>query len=166
MFDDSQSEESVTADERAVSVAISHALTVAITTILLSGLLVGTGSFVETQERGVADEQINEIGHDIVTQVHSLDQLEASGEDVTGNVELQYPRRIVDSYRYEIRLIDSGSDLLTGQQGIIVEVNDLDRRQGFDIDDDTDIAVSSTDGPDVNVTLCPSPSNEITLEDC
>jgi hypothetical protein len=164
MFDDSQTEESVTADERAVSVAISHALTVAITTILLSGLLVGTGSFVETQETGVADEQINEIGHDIVTQVHSLDQLNASGDDVTGNVELQYPRRIVDSYRYEIRLIDGGSDLLTGQQGIIVDVNDLDRRQGFDIDDDTNIAVSSTDGPDVNVTLCPS--NEITLEDC
>lgn len=164
MFDDSQTEESVTADERAVSVAISHALTVAITTILLSGLLVGTGSFVETQETRVADEQINEIGHDVVTQVHNLDQLSASGDDVTGNVELQYPRRIVDSYRYEIRLIDSGSDLLTGQQGIIVEVEDLDRRQGFDIDDDTDIAVSSTDGPNVNVTLCPS--DEITLEDC
>lgn len=164
MFDDSETEESVTADERAVSVAISHALTVAITTILLSGLLVGTGSFVETQETRVADEQISEIGHDVVTQVHNLDQLSASGDDVTGNVELRYPRRIVDSYRYEIRLTDSGSDLLTGQQGIIVEVEDLDRRQGFDIDDDTDIAVSSTDGPNVNVTLCPS--DEITLEDC
>jgi hypothetical protein len=148
--------------DRAVSVAISHALTVAITTILLSGLLVGTGSFVDGQESKVADEQLNEIGHNIVTQVTTLERINDTNSNAAATVELQYPRLIVDNYQYDIELVTGGSNLLNGQQGIIIDVDNLDRRQGFDIDDSTSIISSSTEGPNVRLGLCNS--GEIALE--
>lgn len=144
-------------DERGVSVTVSHALSIGITTILLSGLLVGAGAFVESNEQRVADNQLSEIGHSVASQVTTLDQLNATGEDVETTVDLQYPRAIAGSSSYTIELTEDS---------VIVESDELERRFVVSLEDtDTELGASEARPPDVRVSLCDD-ENEITFGGC
>jgi hypothetical protein len=95
-------------DNRAVSIAITHALTLAITAVLISGLLIGAGQLLDDQEDRAAEEQFSEIGGDVLSHVNSLDRLNATGEQVNATVEPSYPSRVVgESYRINITDDDS-----------------------------------------------------------
>lgn len=80
--------------DRAVSVAITHALTIAITAVLLSALLISAGNLLQSQERRVAESQFTDIGADIASQVNSLDRLNATGSNVTASVTPDYPAQV------------------------------------------------------------------------
>lgn len=92
-------------DTRAVSIAITHGLTIGITAVLLSGLLVGTGNLLQAQEERVAQEQFDEIGGDLVGQINSLDRLNETGEDVTVSVQPSYPERVA-GHGWSLELAD------------------------------------------------------------
>jgi hypothetical protein len=94
-------------DERAVSIAVTHALTLAITTVLISGLLIGAGNVLSAQEKQVAQSQFDEIGGDLTSQLNSLDRLNETGDNVTVTVQPQYPN-LVAGQTWNLRLIDNG----------------------------------------------------------
>lgn len=145
-------------DDRAISVAVSHALSLAITAVLLSGLLVGAGSFVESNEQRVADTQLSEVGHSVATQVETLDRLGATGESVETTVDLDYPRAIVGTHSYTIALTEAG---------VVVESPALDRRLTVEIETDADLAASEASPPDVQLSLCERETGAvITLGGC
>lgn len=60
-------------DERAVSVAVTHVLTVGISTLLISGLLLGTAGMLDTQKERAGQQELAAIGDrhasEIVTAV-------------------------------------------------------------------------------------------------
>jgi len=153
----------LTHDDRAVSIAITHALTIAITTILVSGLLLASGPFLDAQEQRVSQDQLNEIGSSVATQISTVDRLADSGDDVETTVTVQYPTRIVDNYEYTVELREEGDRT-------IVEVSSegVDRASSFQLQTNTDIDNgSSTDGPDIEISLCDdNGDSEITLEGC
>jgi len=95
-------------DNRAVSIAITHALTIAITAVLISGLLIGAGQLLDRQEDRVAREQFSEIGSDVVSNINSLDRLNATGKGANATVTPTYPARVVgENYWINITNDDS-----------------------------------------------------------
>lgn len=91
--------------ERAVSVALTHVLTLAITVILLTGLVVGTGQLLDQQEDRAARDQFSAIGSDVVSQIYAVDRLGTTGEAVTVTVRPTYSDRVVGA-SYTVNITD------------------------------------------------------------
>lgn len=91
--------------DRALSTAITHPLTLAITAVLISALLLGSGQVLEEQENRAAREQLSEIGSDVVSQIERLDSLNGTGERVNASVRLSYPDRVAGE-DYTINVTD------------------------------------------------------------
>ncbi|GEM_PF-2234188 len=146
--------------ERAVSIALTHALTIAITTVLLSGLLVASGPFLESQEQRVADDQLDEIVNHAASQVAALDSHAEGNGDVEMSVTLNYPRTVVDQYSYTVELEEDGGDAV-----VTVRTAGLDRESSITLETEAGIEPSQTDGSVVELSLCQD-ENEITLSGC
>lgn len=147
-------------NERALSVAVTHALTVAISTILVSGLIIGAGTLLESQEQSVGEDQLREIGSDSVTYVNTLDRLNGTGENVTVTVAPDYPERIVGSYRYTIQLYNTSEF-----SGVEIRSEALGRDRRYPLETtNARLTNTSTNGVDVQLRLCKN--GEITLGGC
>jgi hypothetical protein len=96
-------------DNRAVSIAITHALTLGITAVLITGLLLGAGGLLEDQETQAARGSLSEIASDTVSHINSLDNLNATGEQVNASVRPDYPARIV-GHEYTINITNDASN--------------------------------------------------------
>lgn len=71
-------------DDRAVSVAVTHVLTIGITTILISGLLLGAGSVLDQQREATTEGELRAIGDRIATDmVTAADRGQRTEGDVT-----------------------------------------------------------------------------------
>ncbi|MXR51643.1 hypothetical protein GRX03_08510 [Halovenus sp. WSH3] len=145
--------------DRAVSIALTHALTVAISTVLVSGLIIGAGTLLESQEQTVGETQLREIGSDAVTYINTLDRLNRTGENVTVTAEPDYPERILGSYRYTIAIENR-----TGSNTLVVRSEQLGRSVEFDIETRTNVTSSGTSGGDVEISLCEG--DRLTLAGC
>lgn len=91
-------------DTRAASVAITHALTLGITALLITTLLFGTGSMLDEQKERVIRAGLLDVGDSVVTELDQIDRTVSSG-DVTSDVNttVAYPQR-VGGVTYAIRL--------------------------------------------------------------
>jgi len=142
-------------DDRGVSVAITHALTIAITTVLVSVLLIASGGLLDSQQERVGEEQLSEIGNDAASHIHSFDRLNETGEGVNATVRPEYPNRLVDSYRYELALEDGDLVVRSDQLGVATEIS---------IENETRLVDSAVPGNEVEIRLCEG--EEIRLGGC
>lgn len=147
-------------NNRAVSVAVTHALTVAISTVLVSGLIVGAGTLLESQEQNVGEQQLREIGSDATTYINTFDRLNRTGENVTLTASPDYPERIVGSYRYTVQL----NNVTGGPNSLEVRSEQLGRSIEYPIETQTNVSQSSVSGADVQISLCEG--EEIKLGAC
>lgn len=90
---------SLVTDTRAVSTTVGYTLAIAITAILISGLLIAGGSFVEDQRETVLQTELRVIGQQISADIEQADRLvgASSGSSVTVTIEKQFPDRIAGS---------------------------------------------------------------------
>lgn len=162
-------------DNRAVSVAVTHALTISITAILLTSLLVSTGTFLDAQESRVAQEQFDGIGSDVVAHINALDTLNESGENVTAKIEPTYPR-IVANEPYTI-IIDehdptTRSDLDrrvfdNAEYDLRIESDALEQPIYFPVHNETTLDVPSrARGENPTIQLCETGKQNITFGTC
>ena len=89
--------QSFPADRRAVSVTITHVLTIGITTILISGLLIGTGTLLDSQKDRATYDEKSTIGDRLASEITSVEQsaLRADeDEDVDVVVRTEHPRQL------------------------------------------------------------------------
>lgn len=149
-------------DTRAVSVALSHALTIGITAILLSGLLVGSATLLETQEERIAVHQADEIGADILTHVDKLERLNESDGTVNATVRLNYPEEISGS-RYAISFRTESVQFETNAT-LQIESPALPRTAAYPIPNDTRVVESGASGQNPQLRLCGD--GNITFADC
>lgn len=147
-------------DDRAVSIAVGHALTLGISGILITGLLLGSATLLDIQEDRAADEQLSDIGSETVSYIYSFDELNGTGTNVNATVEPNYPTRIVDTYSYRLSLEETASSAI-----LTVEVSNLDTARVYRIDTDADVRDSAVSSPNIEINLCGS-TGEITLGGC
>lgn len=91
-------------DDRSVSTTLSYVLTLAITTVLISGLLIAGGTMVETQRERVAEQELGVTAERLATGLADADRL---GDTVTGGavrVRVWLPEQIAGSaYNIELK---------------------------------------------------------------
>ena len=93
-----------TVDRRGVSTAVGYVLTLAVTTMLVAGLLIGFGGFVEDQREGTARDEMRVIGQQVASDLSSADRLARIGTPAEVTVNRQLPTSVTGStYRIEIR---------------------------------------------------------------
>ena len=69
-------------DRRSVSVTVNYIMALGISAILVTGLLIAGGSFVEDQRESVIEGELAVIGHHIAGNVEQVDRyVRASGDD-------------------------------------------------------------------------------------
>jgi hypothetical protein len=65
--------------DRAVSVTLGYVLALAISTLLVTGLVVAGGGFVEDQREQVIQQELNVIGQHLASNLEKADRLASSG---------------------------------------------------------------------------------------
>ncbi|MFP9190372.1 DUF7266 family protein [Natronosalvus vescus] len=92
--------------DRAVSIAITHVLTIAITTVLISGLLISAGSLLAGETDRSAQRSLDTIGERLSGEISSVERLAADGEAETVRLTVEHPS-MVASERYTVTLYNS-----------------------------------------------------------
>lgn len=147
--------------DRAVSIAITHALTLAITAVLVSTLLIGAGQLLDRQEDNVAREQFDEIGGDVLSHINSLDRLSKTGEEVNVTVTPTYPAQVVGQ-PYQINITDDDSEYPFDTDYALVITSDLlDQPKQYPLDTDAGLDEDSI-AQSGEVTICLE-NNEIKM---
>ncbi|AGN02660.1 hypothetical protein L593_13605 [Salinarchaeum sp. Harcht-Bsk1] len=89
-------------DDRAVSITVTHVMTIGITTILIAGLLLGAGNMLEDQRRSTGNQELRSIGDRHATEIVTAT---TSGLESNGNVTIhsrQPSSSVGGSYRVEL----------------------------------------------------------------
>lgn len=78
-------------DDRAVSIAVTHVLALGITAVLVSGLLLGAGTMLDSERERSTDDSLETIGERLAGEVASVDR---AYENDTDNVSVvaSHPR--------------------------------------------------------------------------
>lgn len=97
----------VRGDERGVSTTVSYAITLVITTLLITGLLTAGGDFVQNQREQATLSELRVLGQQLADDVSAADRL-ARTADPDGDVTMQrgLPERVAgSSYRVSLRSV-------------------------------------------------------------
>ncbi|MFC6955134.1 DUF7266 family protein [Halorubellus litoreus] len=99
------------ADDRAVSIAVTHVLTIGITTILITGLLVGGSGLLRDEKERATKTELRTIGNRMASEISSAYY---SAEDAGGGtmaVRVSHPEYVAgDNYNVELREGDANCD--------------------------------------------------------
>jgi hypothetical protein len=90
-------------DARAVSTAVSHVLTLGISAVLITGLVVGMGGFIEEQRRSAAEGELTVIGERMAGELERVDGLAQQGVDPEITLRTGHAKRVVGG-SYLVRL--------------------------------------------------------------
>jgi len=135
--------------DRAVSVTVGYVLTLAISTLLLSGLFVAGGSFVESERERAAQGELTVVGERIAADLGTVDRVASSAspprEDLTVDRPLTLPGR-VSGTGYRIRIEATGS---TGTIALESEQADATVVVPFRTSEDVAVRNATVDGGDL-----------------
>lgn len=117
-------------DARGVSTTLSYVLTLAMTALLISGLLIGAGTLVEDRRESVARDELRVIGQHVSSRLMAADRLAATGPTELA-VEGEFPSRVAGS-TYTVTVNASGTRphlrLTAGDVDATVEVAFVTRK--------------------------------------
>jgi len=105
-------------NDRGVSSTLNYVLSLSIATLLVTGLLVAGGTFVEDRQKEVMRSELNVIGQQVASDINRADRLLTAGQgDTRVVVNQSFPKRITGS-GYDILLstgdpLDPSDDTLT-----------------------------------------------------
>lgn len=95
-------------DDRGVSIAVTHVLTIGITTILIGGLIVAAGGLLDSEQERAADREIGAVGEGIASEMVSL-AVTAEEQDLDeASITTNHPR-LVTGQSYTVELTDEPS---------------------------------------------------------
>ncbi|ELY98874.1 hypothetical protein C482_11373 [Natrialba chahannaoensis JCM 10990] len=101
-----------------MSIAVTHVLTIGITTILIAMLLTSAGGLLDTETDRSAERSLETIGERIAGEVESADQL-ADEDDSDVTITAAHPRTVANSgYTVALRE-DCEGPLLDGETDCI-----------------------------------------------
>ncbi|PSQ41844.1 hypothetical protein BRD17_10145 [Halobacteriales archaeon SW_7_68_16] len=85
------------ADRRGISISVTNVLATALTTLLITGLLIGAGGLLRDEKGDAARNELDVTGERIATEIVNVDRL--AREDAVESVEMRppHPERVVGS---------------------------------------------------------------------
>lgn len=137
--------------DRGVSTTLSYVLTIAISTVLVVGLLTAGSTFVDDQRNRVVESELRVIGQRLAADIATADRLvQASDDPSTVTVTSQLPQTVSGS-PYVVRLIPDG-----GNASITLSTTALDDDVTVPLSNTTAIAESSAVNARVFVVYDPA----------
>jgi len=97
-------------DVRAVSTTVGYALTLGITALLVTGLLIAGGGFLQEQRETSTRSELEVIGHQVASDIASADRLTGSGVTEV-SIRRSLPQRVTGS-AYSIAVENSAQSHL------------------------------------------------------
>jgi hypothetical protein len=141
-------------DDRAVSVTVGYVLTLAISSLLLSGLVIAGGSFVESEREAAARGELTVVGERVAADLMTVDRLVATAESpaaLTVDRTADLPDR-VSGVGYRITVSAAGRDgtvtLESDRVGVVVEVP-------FRASAGVDVETATVDGGELRIRWDP-----------
>lgn len=130
--------------DRGVSVAVNYVIGLAVTTLLVTGLLYAAGDVVGDRRDATTRAELEVVGQQVVADLSTADRLAQTGAE-TVNVTVSGPDTVAGS-DYTVSLNASASEVVleTEDPAVTVSVPFANR---------TAVATSTTNGGDVEVTL-------------
>lgn len=103
-------------DDRAVSIAITHVLTIAVTTIVLAGLLMGASTVLDREQTRSGEQSLETIGERLANELEDVDRLADDSEENTVTVYAEHPETVSgSSYTVEVAEDDDCGELTDGE---------------------------------------------------
>ncbi|GCF14780.1 hypothetical protein Harman_27150 [Haloarcula mannanilytica] len=113
------SRNSFLSDRRGVSPAVTQALTIGITSLLVTGLLIGGSQMVDSQRERVTEEALENVGDGIARDLIRLDAFNTESLNSSVSFRATYPERIADqSYNVEVSPDTSRTRLYVNASGL------------------------------------------------
>lgn len=111
-------------DERAVSITLNYVLAIAISAVLVTGLLIAGGNFVGDQQESVVRNELSVVGQRLAADLERVDRMVAAGDDVdAARINRSLPTAAVGE-RYDIELDASAEpELVLTADGADVSVS-------------------------------------------
>lgn len=110
---------------RATSTTLSYVLTLAIATLLVAGLILAGGTFVEEHREQVVRQELRVVGEHLASNVEQVDRYAGSSSNLdTARVEQTLPPSVTGS-AYTVSLTDSDELHLNATRPDISVVVDL-----------------------------------------
>jgi len=97
---------------RAVSITVNYVIVLAITAVLVSGLLIGAGGYVQDQRTEVVREELTVAAEQLAAGVEDADRLSrAAARSRSVRVGVGLPARVAgESYRIEVAEVPTPAD--------------------------------------------------------
>lgn len=95
---------------RGVSIAVSHVLTLGITTLLISGLLIGIGGLLDQQQRAATEGELRSIGDRISTDMMTI----TATDQTSGRIQIRPRYADAVSGPYQVELTTDGASCFGG----------------------------------------------------
>ena len=135
--------------DRAVSSTLGYVLTLAIVTLLVSGLLIAAGDFVDGQREQVVRSELEVVNQRLVSALQSADRMAvAAGETGEVAVEARLPERI-GGVTYTVAVVQPGDwddetfvRLSTADPAVTVETP---------LKNDSTVSLTAVSGGDVRI---------------
>lgn len=136
-------------DDRAVSTAVSHAITIGITSIMLTGLMVGAGQMVDDQREYVVERGLEDVSSAVVSDLMRMDQFNTTGTSISFSTA--HPERIGEyPYTINVKTSSSVTTVYLNSSAPVPHDSVLARYEN-----DTSVCESTVDGGRVTVTYDP-----------
>jgi hypothetical protein len=145
-------------DDRAVSVTVGYVLTLAIASLLLSGLFIAGGAFVDTERERAAQGQLSVIGERLAADLMTVDRLAGTAEspaNLTVDRPVTLPPR-VSGAGYRIAITTSGAEGTEGTIRLESDRTDAIVEVPFRTRADTEIRNATVAGGDLRIRWDPT----------
>ena len=133
-----------------MSVTVGYVLTLAISTLLLSGLFIAGGSFVDTERERAAQGELSVVGERLAADLMTVDRLAGTAENRT-ELTVERPVRLPDRVSgagYRISVTTTGT---TGTVTLESDRADATVEVPFRARSDTEIRNATLSGGDLRI---------------
>lgn len=149
--------------DRANAYPLSYAVTLGITTVVVTGLLIATGAYVEDQRSHTTERELSIIGATVVADLSAADRLAAASHNGTLVVTLNVPEQ-VSAGAYSMSLLTGGACRSDGPSTACLELRSSASGTvvALPFRNETRVANSSATGGRLNVAYM---NRTLTIED-
>ncbi|RKD97857.1 DUF7266 family protein [Halopiger aswanensis] len=95
--------------DRGVSIAITHVLTIGITTILIAMLLMSGSSLLESETDRSVETSLETVGERLADEIANVDRIASRNGTETVNLTVDHPRTVSNS-GYTVELLNDASE--------------------------------------------------------
>lgn len=139
--------------DRGVTFTVSYVLTIAITTLLIAGVLLASGQIVRDQREMTIRNEATVVGDEVAASVMAADRLVRDGSGANATVGVELPRVLAET-PYTVTL---------SADAIVVETRAPQIRVEIPLRSRTAIASETVAGGDIRVVYVPG-SDVLTIE--